>query len=115
VYTFEDMAGKHCAVLANNEARSLVTKLTSLVGECLERRRMLFNGQAEAGDDEDEWQEYQEALDGESDILTPLVDSIGYTLKSGGGAQFVGVFERCVRAKRERSRNQGGWGFDDDI
>jgi hypothetical protein len=95
VHLFEDVAGMHVAKLTLNEARSLVTKLIGLVGECLERRRMLFDGMASCGDDEDEQDEYQEALNAESDILQPLVDSIGYTLKCAG-VQFVPVFDQVL-------------------
>ena len=96
VNTFEEVAGMHVARLDLNEARSLVTKLTGLVGDCLERRRRLFEGMERCGDDEDERDEYEEALNAESDILTPLVDGIGYTLKSGGGTKFVPVFEAVL-------------------
>jgi len=95
VHIFEETAGMHVAKLALNEGRSLVTKLTGLVGECLERRRLLFDGMANCGDDEDEIAEYEEALYAESDILTPLVDSIGYTLKCAG-VGFVPVFDSVL-------------------
>ena len=63
VHLFEDVAGMHVAKLTLNEARSLVTKLIGLVGECLERRRMLFDGMANCGDDEDEQDEDEDEQD----------------------------------------------------
>ncbi|GMH49699.1 hypothetical protein TL16_g00584 [Triparma laevis f. inornata] len=78
-------SGKSAAKLTDSEGRQLVTSLTTLAGECLDRRRQLFEGMRVA-QDEDEVAEYEEALDAESELLTPLVDSIGYTLKSAGEA-----------------------------
>ena len=86
--------GRHVAKLKAAESRQMVNSLTQLVGECLERRSELFQGMA-AATDEDEVAEYEEALEGESDLLTPLVDSIGYTLKSGGQS-FVPVFDSII-------------------
>lgn len=90
----DDIPGKHVAKLNEKEGRQLVVSLTTLVGECLERRRKLFEGMALA-EDEDEVAEYEESLGAESDLLTPLVDSIGYTLKSGGEA-FSPVFDAII-------------------
>lgn len=90
----ENVPGKHVAKLNDSEGRQLVVNLTTLVGECLERRKKLFEGLALAGD-EDEVAEYEEALGAESDLLTPLVDSIGYTLKSGG-ERFAPIFDTTI-------------------
>ncbi|GMH82166.1 hypothetical protein TrVE_jg13002 [Triparma verrucosa] len=92
-YRCQIAVGRAPARLTDSEGRQLVTSLTTLAGECLDRRRQLYEG-ARAAEDEDEVAEYEEALEAESELLTPLVDSIGYTLKSAGesfGPSFNGI------------------------
>ena len=87
-------AGANAPRLTESEGRQLVQSLAGLAAECLERRRQLYEGMAGA-QDEDERFEYQEALDTECELLTPLVDSIGYTLKSAG-PKFARTFDAVV-------------------
>ena len=77
---------------AENSVRNCLSTLTS----CLERRsqiNLILTSGALTG--EDEKQDYLKQLQEEQQLLTPLVDSIGYTLKFFG-ASFVPIFETYV-------------------
>ena len=59
------------------------------------RRDKLVKGQAQPNIDEDEYLEYEQSLQIEGDLLTPCVDAIGYTLKSGISG-FDAVFDQLL-------------------
>lgn len=66
------------------DAHTTVKQLMNAMTECLNRRSKLTqtmegcNGELTG---EDEREEYSEMLQSEQELLTPLVDSVGYTLK----------------------------------
>ena len=73
-----------------------VHQCLSTLTSCLERRshiNLILTGGALTG--EDEKQDYLKQLQEEQQLLTPLVDSIGYTLKFFGPS-FVPIFEKYV-------------------
>ena len=95
-FLFNDEPGKHVAKLGLEDAHSLVSKVLAVISDCLDRRSKLVKGKMEPGIDEDEYLEYDQSLIVEGELLTPCVDAIGYTLKSGI-VGFEGIFE-CLLA-----------------
>jgi importin-5 len=79
--------------LANAEqsVQSCIATLTC----CLERRSQITAVLSGALTGEDEQHDYAQLLEAEQQLLTPLVDSIGYTLKFHGSA-FLPIFEKYV-------------------
>jgi hypothetical protein len=76
---------------AESSVQNCIVALTS----CLERRSQITLVLSGALTGEDEKQDYIEQLKSEQQLLTPLVDSIGYTLKFFGTA-FLPIFEKYI-------------------
>ena len=93
-----ELDGKHIAQLSVDEARVTVKQVIDIMKSCLERRTSIIRtigGYDGVVPNEDESAQLYEQLMAEGRNLTPLVDSIGYTLKSLGEA-FVPVFKSVV-------------------
>ena len=93
-----ELDGRRIAQLSTDNARVTVKQLVEITKSCLHRRTEIIrsiSGQDGNVPNEDESAELYEQLDDEGRQLTPLVDSIGYALKSLGQA-FVPVFKAVV-------------------
>jgi len=78
-----------------NHAQALVQRCMKTMVACLERRKSITSILGGALTGEDEQEEYLGLLKAEEVLLTPLVDSVGYTLKMFRG-KFVPIFESLV-------------------
>ena len=90
--------GSHGHVLLNNlnldDAKLIVQKCMESMVACLKRRSLITQRMVNASS-EDELDDCQRELDHEGELLMPLVDSVGYTLKFFKQA-FVPIFETEV-------------------
>lgn len=95
----EDFGSELIGILPVSEARVIVQYCMTAIVSCLERRSHLASVLAEGpinGDDEKN--ELVGHLQREEDLLTPLVDSVGYIMKCFG-SKFVAIFEENVAVK----------------
>ena len=93
VHTNED-TGAHVAYLSQGQATQFVTDLLKLIGSSLNRRSEIISSSANIID-QDHRAELLGSLTVESELLTNLVDSIGYNLKCLK-ERFVPTFEKCI-------------------
>jgi hypothetical protein len=80
------------------QAKSAVERIMKAMVACLRRRADLLRileGLDGSLSGEDENEEYSRALQGEQEVLTPLVDIVGYTIKFLG-SEAVPVFDSAV-------------------
>ena len=90
-----------CTIIAKftvENGRESTTLLMQMMAACLERRSKLFRtlkGMEGVLSGEDEQRELTEALEKEQEVLTPLVDSVGYILKFLR-ERFVPTFDELV-------------------
>lgn len=100
--TFYLLPADHRAEVLGNMAESdvlaLVQGCMKSMLSCLERRSALTQTLHSDQTSADEKQDIEALLQGEEDLLTPLVDSIGYVLKSFREA-FFSLFETEVATK----------------
>ena len=83
------------ACMTCGEANQFVTLLVKTIEKCLERRYSMIQMVLGGALDEDSKVEYEDILSAESEFLTGLIDSIGYTLKSLR-EEFMPVFDSIV-------------------
>jgi len=83
------------AKLSQSDMKTVVHSCMKSMVKCLKRRAIITRDLASPLSGEDERQELLALLQSEEDLLTPLVDSVGYTLKSFREA-FVPLFESDV-------------------
>lgn len=83
------------ACLNRDEAKEFVSLLVNAIERCLQRRTSMIQVILEGSLDDDSRVQYEELLDEESQFLTGLVDSIGYTLKSLKD-DFMEIFDKSV-------------------
>lgn len=99
LYNVNEADGRRIAQLPVDEARTIVKQVISIMKSCLERRAAIISaitgGYDGVAPDEDECAQLYDQLMAEERNLTPLLDSIGYTLKSLGEA-FVPIFKSTV-------------------
>ena len=69
--------------------------LVSLMDSCLKRRAVIIQKMNGPTVNQDDLVGYEQSLKSEHELLTPLVDSVGYTLKFQKNA-YVPVFDRLV-------------------
>ena len=98
-YNINEADGRRIAQLPVDEARATVKQVIGMMKICLDRRAAIINaiggGHDGVAPDEDECAQLYDQLMAEERNLTPLLDSIGYTLKSLGEA-FVPIFKSIV-------------------
>ena len=92
VFTQEGPNEERVVQLNASDSRELVSGIMNLIESCLSRRSNLLS---ESVIDEDDMARCQEKLEAEAELLTHLVDSIGYQLKSLG-EQFVPIFDALL-------------------
>ena len=83
------------ACLNRDEAKEFVSSLVNAIERCLQRRTSMIQVILKGSLDDDSRVQYEELLDEESQFLTGLVDSIGYTLKSLKD-DFMEIFDKSV-------------------
>ena len=88
VFTQEGPNGERVVQISATDSKDLVSSILSLIEACLSRRSALLS---QSVLDEDDMARCEEKLAAEAELLTHLVDSIGYQLKSLG-EQFVPIF-----------------------
>ena len=104
VFQRMDSYGKSVAAgLSLVDATGTVGMTMGSISSCLQRRSSIYrvlSGRDGALTGEDEKQECEAQLQEEETLLTPLVDSVGYTLKlfskSGRSEEFLPLFEKLV-------------------
>jgi hypothetical protein len=108
VYQRMDTYGKAVASsLSYDDATATVGMTVGAISDCLKRRAKIYSDLSGGGlAGEDERQECQERLREEETLLTPLVDSIGYTLKFLND-RFVPIFDKFVAPALEKSLTNG--------
>lgn len=100
-FAYKTLTLENRNVIANvtvDDGNEIVQLLMNLISSCLQRRAKLFQtlqGAHGALSGEDEEDELTQALGREEEILTPLVDSVGYTLKFLK-EQFMPIFDTHV-------------------
>jgi hypothetical protein len=98
VFTQEGPAGEPIVRISVTDSQELVSGIINLVEACLSRRSTLLTERDTDAVDDDEMARCEEKLEAEAELLTHLVDSIGYQLKSLG-EQFVPIFTDHVASK----------------
>lgn len=83
------------ACLTAQQANEFVSLLVTAIERCLERRQSMIQMIAGNEVDEDSKVAYEDILSAESEFLTGLIDSIGYTLKSLR-QEFMPIFDNVV-------------------
>ena len=91
VFTQEGSSGEHVVQVFTLDAKELVSGIMALIQTCLSRRTMILSEMEVDVIDDDEVARLNEKLHAEAELLTHLVDSVGYLLKSLG-EQFVPIF-----------------------
>jgi hypothetical protein len=89
---------EHVAILSFSEAKNFVGELVKVMAACMEKRSSMIQfltGTNSVRLDDDQKAEYKSVLLEEAEILTGVVDSIGYTLKSLKES-FVPIFEEYI-------------------
>lgn len=94
VFSHRSEHGSHIASLSVNDADKFTSELLKVIRDCLARRFDMF-ALLEKSFDEDQRSEVEERLIVDSELLTNLVDSIGYNLKCLK-EKFVPIFERHI-------------------
>lgn len=92
VHTSKD--GKHVAYLSQEQANEFTSSVLKVIGCSLNRRSEIFSS-LENIFDADHRGELEDILDIESQLLTNLVDSIGFNLKCLR-ENFLPIFEGCI-------------------
>lgn len=87
--------GVPVATLTVAASKKLVTEIISAIQACLIRRQSLIHVTSGGKLDQDQNAEYENLLDCESEFLTGLVDTIGYTLKSAKET-FLPIFDTII-------------------
>ena len=91
VFTQEGPNEERVVQITASDSKELVSGIVNLIEACLSRRSSLLLERETDVIDEDEMARCEEKLEAEAELLTHLVDSIGYQLKSLG-QQFVPIF-----------------------
>ena len=91
VFTQEGPSGERVVTISPTDARESVSSIINLIQACLSRRSAFLTEMETDVVDEDEIARCNEKLAAEAELLTHLVDSIGYQLKTLG-EQFVPIF-----------------------
>ena len=91
VFTQEGPNEERVVQITAADSKELVSGIMNLIEACLSRRSVLLMEEETDVIDEDEMARIDEKLEAEAELLTHLVDSIGYQLKSLG-EQFVPIF-----------------------
>lgn len=94
-YRHTPLGGEILSGFTFKRAQASVEACMKGVVSCLERRASMTRVLSGAITGEDEKEEYLDMLRGEEQLLTPLVDSVGYTLKFFR-SDFVSIFESLV-------------------
>lgn len=94
-FTHKDANGIRVAQISVLDAREIVGHVMILIAECLTRRSKLIAEMTTDVVDNDELARCDEKLHSEQELLTHLVDSVGYQLKSLG-VSFVPIFSQLV-------------------
>eukprot|EP00554_Chaetoceros_debilis_P008282 CAMPEP_0194100128 /NCGR_PEP_ID=MMETSP0150-20130528/1111_1 /TAXON_ID=122233 /ORGANISM="Chaetoceros debilis, Strain MM31A-1" /LENGTH=1242 /DNA_ID=CAMNT_0038786455 /DNA_START=30 /DNA_END=3758 /DNA_ORIENTATION=- len=94
-YDNKNETGVPVATLTVAASKKLVTEIISAFHACLLRRQSLIHVTCGGKLDQDQNAEYENLLDCESEFLTGLVDTIGYTLKSTKEA-FAPIFDTII-------------------
>ena len=80
-FTHKNAKGEHIARILASDAREIVSGLMALIQSCLSRRSTLLTEMTLDLVDHDEIARCQEKAQAEADLLTHLVDSVGYQIK----------------------------------
>ncbi|KAL3785690.1 hypothetical protein HJC23_008723 [Cyclotella cryptica] len=91
LFTQKGASGEQIVQLSTLEAKELVSGIVSLIQTCLSRRTLILSEIDVDVVDDDEMARCNEKLQAEAELLTHLVDSVGYQLKALG-EQFVPIF-----------------------
>ena len=83
------------ACMTCTEAKQFVSAVIKVIEKCVSRRKVMFEHMVTGSIDADQMIEYEDLLSVQSEFLTGLVDSIGYTLKTLKEL-FVPVFDSAV-------------------
>lgn len=94
-FTHKDANGMRIAQISVLDAREIVGHVMILIAECLTRRSKLIAEMTTDVVDNDELARCDEKLHSEQELLTHLVDSVGYQLKSLG-VSFIPIFSQLV-------------------
>eukprot|EP00985_Skeletonema_marinoi_P027946 scaffold23596_cov208-Skeletonema_marinoi.AAC.4 len=94
-FTHKDANGVRVAQISVLDAREIVGHVMILIAGCLTRRSKLIAEMTTDVVDNDELARCDEKLHSEQELLTHLVDSVGYQLKSLG-ASFIPIFSQLV-------------------
>lgn len=94
-FTHEDANGMRVAQISVLDAREIVGHVMILIAGCLARRSKLIAEMTTDVVDNDELARCDEKLQSEQELLTHLVDSVGYLLKSLG-VSFVPIFSQLI-------------------
>lgn len=98
LYSAFSRKGTHNLILQQSYASETATEVVKYCGQALEkclRRRAALTVQIGNSNSSDKQASYTQQLDEEQKLLTPLVDSIGYSLKILGPT-FAPIFEQNV-------------------
>ena len=82
-FSHETASGDRVAQVTAGDSREIVGDVISMIKACLSRRAILLEVKSDVVD-EDEIARCEEKAQAEAELLTHLVDSIGYQLKSLG-------------------------------
>lgn len=91
VFNQEGSSGERVVRVSAPDAKELVSAIMALIQTCLSRRTVILSEMEVDVIDDDEIARCNEKLHAEAELLTHLVDSVGYLLKSLG-EQFVPIF-----------------------
>ncbi len=92
-YVQKDSNGNRVAEIKSSDARGIVPDIVNLIQSCLSRRMVLLS--ETTGMDFDELARCRRKTNAEAELLTHLVDSIGFQLKSLG-VQFLPIFDEHI-------------------
>jgi len=94
-FKHEDASGMRVAQISVLDAREIVGHVMILIAGCLTRRSKLIAEMTADIVDSDEQARCHEKLHSEQELLTHMVDSVGYQLKSLGET-FIPIFSQLV-------------------
>jgi hypothetical protein len=94
-FKHKDTHGMRVAQISVLDAREIVSRVMILIAGCLTRRSKLIAEMTTDVVDNDELARCDEKLHSEQELLTHLVDSVGYQLKSLGQS-FVPIFSQLI-------------------
>mmetsp|Transcript_27299 Transcript_27299/g.31798 ORF Transcript_27299/g.31798 Transcript_27299/m.31798 type:complete len:1305 (+) Transcript_27299:116-4030(+) len=95
-YTHKNEAdGSHVASLTGSEVDQFVSELLKVIGSCLNRRTENIAASIRNALNEDQKADIEEILVVEAELLSGLVDSLGYNMKILKG-DFVPVFDKYI-------------------